>query len=34
MKQLAAEIFLSYLPIWLAVPVWIVTSLRGWFTNP
>lgn len=31
--RLVAEIFVSYLPIWLAIPVWIVASAREWFTN-
>lgn len=27
MKRLAAEIFVSYLPVWLAGIVWIVTAV-------
>jgi hypothetical protein len=30
-KQLAVEIFVSYLPIWLGGLVWIVTTLRDRF---
>lgn len=33
MKQLAAEIFVSYLPIWLAGIVWLVTAVQDQFTG-
>lgn len=32
MKQLAAEIFVSYLPVWLAGVVWLVTAVQQRFT--